>query len=1537
MANYNSNARSFLAGLSDFWLIYFKEIDQLTELYRGTEILVGQTYLDLMGLLLNASVQDTLLFNKEYFKLLTIRESDIRFVKGSATASDRYVFTLPDDIVSVRHMNNRIFLPTSALDKDVEYFVNDDARSLEFKFDPLNAYLETTYGTGNGSLRLRTRYRGANASLVRVWLNDTGAPLTVTASGYDVTITYDGPANTNTTTTLAIVAAINTSVLLSGLLFAEVTGLGTGTTPPPGTVGLASLGKFSVNPLDFFGVRNIDVAFAGKLTAATITNWVTLGVEKGDTLRLLSGRTVGAPEDAQINLVRENALYVEDGGVLVASASDVIDFVVLRKPANDQSIDEPLASSGAVVQSGIDGTITAVTREFTSPTAVFSPVHEGEIVEVLGTLNLGQGRIIEVINPNTVVLGLGSAFNETPIGWNLLTVVDPANLNTDGVLVNNADGTATFTAPSASFSFSELGGTVLKIARGGVLERYEITAFVLPTQVTIAAAPTVPPGIGLTWGWAKIKAPPSTVIFSPPIAWPTVDSLVVTARRALDDQIVVLGQDYTVNYDTGVVAAVTVWRPGSDNVITYSYRVAIVENVTPLQLGVDGTLLSASPDTFSSPTALFNSTHAGCVIKITNTGLLPPVSNNRTFVIATVLSPTTVTLTAAQRVITAPPDPNNGALQWALLRRATLATQQTASVAQSAFWCPDILVDRFQLYNTYGYLIGRYERSTEAYRALIRGIFQLFMLGPTLERFESAINIVAGLQVVRDNGEIFLGYSSGAEDSGADGFVTYTTRYFTAASAAFVFADTNKFIYIATGANANKLFKIQSVVDSNTVLLTEFPSTDGPVDWELTSTAEQTVSTSRTTYVFDRQVPLRASATDNATVGTKLFSAFEVLTNVFECTDYVEDPQWWDLLQIPLELTPTLSGSRRQSSPQLFENVVNPADEGRIGDPGFYIGADDEGYVPPSSFLRSALADGITTGDPLFPYSNNVFFDSASAVFTNADVGNFLQLPAGTFLIEARISAVRVKLQSFVDVSDLSGLTWEIRTGTLPKRHKAAFVILNKVLKHHLFEVKFDATLLPLLSITLFKDLEELVFEAKPTYTFIALTPALFFQEAIRITETLEEEATLGLGGGAGEIIAMNENPLTVIGSSWTIGNWFRYLDKTGTFAAPTAAVPSVLGIPAVGFQHYIHKAYITPTDFTSGGAPIQAGGLIETGSGLPALGASVSVILGENYVDLPVATLVDSDIGTRVILTGSGLGNDGVYTIGAVISDTQARVYRALAFVPEAGLTWELVSVGSTQGRVSTTAQGQVTFADLTGRHPLTGSEGDRVRRPFTQYLSNQSWRIHEVINATEVYLADDTRLIPTDVSVTVTSGTASPISIGDIIFLPSMTYTARATANPATVLKERYYLEFTSGVNAGQRFFLGTYLTTNAVKLQGAVADTAADTAIFGVVRSPTVMLETSDWEHVRDQILYEGLGAAHNVIDLSATPLQDAAAVVNYEAYGVREPIDPTLSVFAANAGDSYYCIGMPDPRQHRGKKRTGRDVDMFESPIQIKVTP
>ncbi len=1146
-----------------------------------------------------------------------------------------------------------------------------------------------------------------------------------------------------------------------------------------------------------------------------------------------------------------------------------------------------------------------------------------------------------MVNSTTVVLGV-TAFDETPISWNLLTVVDPASIAADGVITNDlVAGTVTFSSASANFTSPDIAGSCIKIFRGGALERYEIVGFTdppLPTEVLIASDSVIADGAALDWGWARYKAPASTVIFSPPTAWVDVDSLTVTARREVDDRSLELGRDYRVDYDRGVITPITVWRPAADNTTSYTYRLAVLENMTSLQSGVDGTLTFATPDTFSAPTAAFNNSHIGSVIRISNSGLAG-ATNNGDFIVAAITSSTAVTLTATRRVVSTA-DPNNGVLTWALLRRGVLATQQSTTVAQSGFWCPDILVDRFQLYNTYGYLIDRYERSSEAYRALIRGIFQLFMLGPTLERFEAAINVVAGLSVVRDNGEIFLGYDSGAEASGADGMLDGTTQEFTAASATFAFTDTTKYIYIASGFNSNKLYKIQRVVNATTLILEDTPVTDGPVDWELTSTAEQTVATSRTTYTFDRNIPLRASATDNATVGTKIFRAFEVLTDVFECTDYVEDPLWWESVQIPENLMPNQSGSRRQSSPQLFENVINPSDEAQIGDPGFYIGADSEGFVPPNSLIRSGIADGVTTGDPMFPYTNDVFFDSATGAFTAADVGNYLNittgLAAGRYLISTLVSPTRVQIQAFVDVADTVGATWEVLTGTLPKRHKAAFVIIDKVLKHHLFEVRFDASLLTQLSVTLFTDLEELVFVAKPTYTYIVLTPSLLFDEVIFVEETFEEDATLALGGGAGELIMGNENPLLVIGSSWRIGNWFRLIENTAAFAAPAASVPLALGAPGAGYEYYVSKAYITPTDFLSGGAPIQVGGLVETGTAAPAAGAAITVAAGEAYVTLPAGSLVDADIGNSIAITGSGLGNDGTYRIGAVASDTTATIYFPTA-VAEAALTWQIVTVGGVQGAVVTDSQGQVTFEDLTGRHLFSvGDEGDRIRRVFVEYLTNQSWPIYEILSDIKVRLAEDARLMPGTVKVAVTGNVMSPVTAGDLIFLPEMGYLDRALADFSTSLQDRYYLEFTSGVNSGLRFYLGTYQAPNEVVALGAPSDTATDDAFLGVVRSPVVVDEISDWEHVRDQIAYEAVGSTHNEIDLTATPVQDAAAVVNYTAYGVQEPVDPTLSVFDATAGDTYYTIGTPDPRQHRGKSRTGRDTDLFESPVEITVT-
>lgn len=85
-----------------------------------------------------------------------------------------------------------------------------------------------------------------------------------------------------------------------------------------------------------------------------------------------------------------------------------------------------------------------------------------------------------------------------------------------------------------------------------------------------------------------------------------------------------------------------------------------------------------------------------------------------------------------------------------------IAAATTVRVLQMAAWTPETLVDRRTLANNFGALIGRESDSTESYRAFLEGIFQLYILGPVLERIESALNVVLNLPVVRDDGEIYI-------------------------------------------------------------------------------------------------------------------------------------------------------------------------------------------------------------------------------------------------------------------------------------------------------------------------------------------------------------------------------------------------------------------------------------------------------------------------------------------------------------------------------------------------------------------------------------------------------------------------------------------------------------------------------------------------------------------------------------------------------------------------------------------------------------
>jgi len=161
---------------------------------------------------------------------------------------------------------------------------------------------------------------------------------------------------------------------------------------------------------------------------------------------------------------------------------------------------------------------------------------------------------------------------------------------------------------------------------------------------------------------------------------------------------------------------------------------------------------------------------------------------------------------------------------------------QTHSIRQLALWGADVLYDRQTLYENFGYLLAFKRPSSEQYRAFLKGIAQLFVLGPTLGRFESALNVMAGLPVIRDDGEVLTAYDSGITASGVlgqtidshdgrDGALNSTLSTFTSPSANFLTSDVGAQLRVRIGTYET-LFVVTAVASPTTVSVTPAPASD---------------------------------------------------------------------------------------------------------------------------------------------------------------------------------------------------------------------------------------------------------------------------------------------------------------------------------------------------------------------------------------------------------------------------------------------------------------------------------------------------------------------------------------------------------------------------------------------------------------------------------------------------------------------------------------------------------------------------------------
>ncbi|MGD9210381.1 MAG: hypothetical protein PVI90_06370 [Desulfobacteraceae bacterium] len=813
MPTIGNNPNTFLHGLSDFWTRFYADYKELIALYHGTEVLLAQTYLDMLSSFLNISIAETPIFNTEYFKVIFAREDLLVYDAALDTLDDRYILAMPDNIVEAHILQNKVIEPTASVEEDSGYQIDGINYEFRFEEDPSGQALKVLDTTNQGSL---VTY--GTGALTKFYVPNTENLFAYAKTGHWLCISNSTAGND---LTYCIGQVLNAqTVLLQG----------TFTLPETNNGALqGTLLDSEFSPLAGFAHRTMSVEVAGVFDDLTrrksihdggtleVASWyatppVGLGIRKGDIIRVFDKDAVpSVPMDFKVAVVRHNKLYIHKDYAIPITTTTVNDYVILREPANTNVEGEQLTFVktnqdkggvlGSVVYSvglqevvfTLDPTTPVVDRFQSSDKSRYLTIKTGGLLTC--TCSLTNGGILTrtsgtVANPGARLVPTGqikitgSAYGQDGV-YTVKNVISDTvlELNTSGFIPESIDVALTWLSGSNLDGVSNIG-------------TYKIKKYHDEFTVTLDLP----------------------VCYNDPnngtIEWELHDGYIAT-----------LNHQYVNHKSTKIYA-------GAGNSFTGGLH-DVVENVEFVVNETDGKITQIGR---------FAGTW-GLIVK-------PLIDYSWLYEI---LSTST-----------------NGVFD---------STTTEVLVTEVAMWAPDVSVDKFHLYQNYGYLINRFQASSESYREFIRGVFQLYILGPTLQRIESALNVVVNMPVIRDDGEILIEYNT----SDIDYDYIYTLR------------------------------------------------PDG-------STAE---------YQYIKGTPIRTDITTWVSGDANIvFESFESLTTLFEVTDYVEDPTWWESIVIPSELMPIENTQRRTTVPLLYENIINQIDDPRIGDPGFFIGADDEGFVP---------------------------------------------------------------------------------------------------------------------------------------------------------------------------------------------------------------------------------------------------------------------------------------------------------------------------------------------------------------------------------------------------------------------------------------------------------------------------------------------------------------------------------------------------------------------------------------------------------------
>jgi len=824
MPTIGNNPHTLLHGLSDFWTRFYADIDELTALYHGTEILLAQTYLDMLSSFLNISIAETPIFNTEYFKLILAREDNIIYDQALNPVGDRYVLAMPDNVVEAHILQNKVIEPTTSLEEESGYQTDTDNYDFRFETDPSGQTLRTLGSTLEGHLLAY-----GTGAMTRFYVTGSETMFAKAKAGHWLRILNSGSGN-NLTYRIGKVLD-DQAVLLQGTI----------TTPEANDGSLhGTLFDSEFAPIAGFAHRTVGVEIAGSFDDPTrrktvheggsleMGSWyadtpVGLGVRKGDLIRVFDSDAVPTiPTDFKVAVVRHDKLYIHKDYPIPEDTTNVNNYVVLREPPDTYVESEQLTFTQT--NQDKDGVLGSIT-------------YDVGLQEVVFTIS-GATPVPDQFQPSDK--------------FRYITLKTGGHLTFTATL--GGDGTLTHTGGAISNPFARLrpiGTGQVKITgstygQDGVYTVKEITSDTVAKLEDTGFVPE-PVNVALTW-----------TVGSDTFGVRNIGTYKVKKYHSS----LKLTLDLPTCYNDPTNGSIE-WEL-HDGFIAKMAHEYIVDDLTKIFAGAGNQYTGGLHDVKEGDEYLINSTD-GKVVQIGfhagTWGIVVKPSCTYYWLKEVLTTGTTGVF-----------DP----------------TEDEVQVTEVAMWAPDVKVDKFHLYENYGYLINRFQASSETYREFIRGVFQLYILGPTLQRIESALNVLVNMPVIRDDGEVLNEYDNLSDPD---------------------------FDYIRT------------------------IRPDG-------TDAE---------YEYLKGTPMRADIAGWVSGDPDItFESFEPVTTLFEVTDYLEDPTWWESIVIPTQLMPYENTQRRTTVPVLYENILGQVDDPRIGDPGLFIGADDEGFVPANIALYPA-------------------------------------------------------------------------------------------------------------------------------------------------------------------------------------------------------------------------------------------------------------------------------------------------------------------------------------------------------------------------------------------------------------------------------------------------------------------------------------------------------------------------------------------------------------------------------------------------------